>query len=270
MRSREELEALARKIRLGIVQMTYQSGLKGAHLGGSMSVTDILAVLYGDVLHYDAQNPLAPERDRLILSKAHAAVALYAALHEAGFLTQEEIDHALQGNSMFFEHPMKMPEKGIEFSGGSLGQGLSLGMGTALGLRKKGLPSKVYVILGDGECDEGQVWEAAAAVVHFGLTNVTVIVDDNGLQFDGRKEDILKAGDPAARWESLGFDVAVTDGHNVEALRSALAREAEKPRVIIAKTVKGKGVHFAENEVTWHTGRLTDELYQEAIRDIND
>ena len=270
MRSREELEALARRIRLGIVQMTYQSGLKGAHLGGSMSVTDILAVLYGDVLHYDAQNPLAPERDRLILSKAHAAVALYAALHEAGFLTQEEIDHALQGNSLFFEHPMKMPEKGIEFSGGSLGQGLSLGMGTALGLRKKSLPSKVYVILGDGECDEGQVWEAAAAVIHFGLTNVTVIVDDNGLQFDGRKEDILKAGDPAARWESLGFDVTVTDGHDVEMLRSTLLQEAEKPRVVIAKTVKGKGVRFAENEVTWHTGRLTDELYEEAIRDIND
>ena len=270
MRSREELEALARRIRLGIVQMTYQSGLKGAHLGGSMSVTDILAVLYGDVLHYDVQNPLAPERDRLILSKAHAAVALYAALHEAGFLTQDEIDHALQGNSLFFEHPMKMPEKGIEFSGGSLGQGLSLGMGTALGLRKKGLPSKVYVILGDGECDEGQVWEAAAAVIHFGLTNLTVIVDDNGLQFDGRKEDILKAGKPEERWASLGFDVTVTDGHDVEALRSALEREAGKPRVIIAKTVKGKGVHFAENEVTWHTGRLTDELYQEAIRDIND
>ena len=195
MRSREELEALARKIRLGIVQMTYQSGLKGAHLGGSMSVADILAVLYGDVLHCDVQNPLTPERDRVILSKAHAAVALYAALHEAGFLTQEEIDHALQGNSLFFEHPMRMPEKGIEFSGGSLGQGLSLGMGTALGLKKKDVTAKVYVILGDGECDEGQVWEAAAAMIHFGLTNLTVIVDDNGLQFDvqqGLRRDVAR------------------------------------------------------------------------------
>ena len=270
MKSREELEALARRIRLSIAKMTWQSGLKGAHLGGSMSVTDILAVLYGDVLHYDVNRPLSPERDRLILSKAHAAVALYAALREAGFLTQDDLDHALQGDSLFFEHPMMMPEKGIEFSGGSLGQGLSLGMGTALGLKKKGLFPKVYVILGDGECDEGQVWEAAAAVVHFGLANVTVIVDDNGLQFDGRKEDILKAGDPEARWASLGFDVTTVDGHDVEALRSALLREAEKPRVVIAKTVKGKGVRFAENEVTWHTGRLTDELYQEAIRDIND
>ena len=270
MKSREELETLAKRIRLGIVQMTYQSGLKGAHLGGSMSVADILAMLYGEVLHYDAQHPLAPDRDRVILSKAHAAVALYAALHEAGFLTKDEIDHAMQGDSPFFEHPRMDPSHGIEFSGGSLGQGLSLGMGTALGLKKKGISAKVYVILGDGECDEGQVWEAAAAVAHFGLTNVTVIVDDNGLQFDGRKEEILKAGDPAARWASLGYDVTVTDGHDTEALRNALLAESEKPRVILAKTVKGKGVRFAENEVTWHTGRLTDDLYQEAIREIND
>ena len=270
MKNREELEALARRIRLDVAKMTHQSGLKGAHLGGSMSVADILAVLYGNILKYDPANPDNPERDRLIISKAHAAVALYAALHQAGFLSDEEIGHALQGNSPFFEHPKKSPEHGIEFSGGSLGQGLSLGMGTALGLKKKGVSARVFVILGDGECDEGQVWEAAAAVTHFGLDNVTVIVDDNGLQFDGRKEDILKPGDPAARWASLGYDVRTVDGHNVEELQEALLAESDKPKVIIAKTVKGKGVHFAENDVTWHTGRLTDELYQEAIRDIND
>ena len=270
MKSREELEALARRIRLDVAKMTHQSGLKGAHLGGSMSVADILAVLYGNILKYDPANPDDPERDRLIISKVHAAVALYAALHEVGFLSDADIDHALQGNSPFFEHPKKSPEHGIEFSGGSLGQGLSLGMGTALGLKKKGVSARVFVILGDGECDEGQVWEAAAAVTHFGLSNVTVIVDDNGLQFDGRKEDILKPGDPAARWASLGYDVRTVDGHNVEELQEALLAESDKPKVIIAKTVKGKGVHFAENDVTWHTGRLTDELYQEAIRDIND
>ncbi len=271
MKSRAELEAAARRIRLDIVRMTYQSGLKGAHLGGSMSVADILAVLYGEVLHFDAENPLSPERDRLILSKAHAAVALYAALHEAGFLSQDDIDHAMQGDSPFFEHPKMDPAHGIEFSGGSLGQGLSLGMGTALGMKKKGnTDAKVYVILGDGECDEGQIWEAAQAVAHFNLTNVTVIVDDNGLQFDGRKEDILTAGNPEAKWESLGYDICTIDGHDVEAIRTALLRESNKPRVILAKTIKGKGVHFAENAVTWHTGRLTNELYQEAIRDLND
>ena len=271
MRSREELEAMARRIRLNIAKMTHQSGLKGAHLGGSMSVVEILTVLYGNVMRYDPARPDMAERDRLILSKAHAAVALYAALHEAGYLTEEDLDHALQGDSMFFEHPRKSPEHGIEFSGGSLGQGLSLGAGTALGLKKKGnTAARVYVILGDGECDEGQVWEAAQSVTHFGLDNLTVIVDDNGLQFDGRKEEILKAGDPAARWASLGFDVSRVDGHDVEALQAALERPADRPKVIIAKTVKGKGVHFAENDVTWHTGRLTDDLYEEAIRSIND
>ena len=271
MRSREELEAMARRIRLSIAKMTHQSGLKGAHLGGSMSVVEILTVLYGNVMRYDPARPDMAERDRLILSKAHAAVALYAALHEAGYLTEEDLDHALQGDSMFFEHPRKSTEHGIEFSGGSLGQGLSLGAGTALGLKKKGnTAARVYVILGDGECDEGQVWEAAQSVTHFGLDNLTVIVDDNGLQFDGRKEEILKAGDPAARWASLGFDVSRADGHDVEALQAALERPADRPKVIIAKTVKGKGVHFAENDVTWHTGRLTDDLYEEAIRSIND
>ena len=219
MKSREELIGMARRIRLDIAQMTWQSGVKGAHLGGSMSIAEILAVLYGNVMKYDPARWDMPERDRLILSKAHAAVALYAALHEAGYISREELDGALQGDSPFFEHPKKDLRHGIEFSGGSLGQGLSLGVGTALGLRMKGLGSRVYVILGDGECDEGQVWEAAAAVPHFGLTNLTVIVDDNGLQFDGRKEEILKAPDPAGRWASLGYEVSTVDGHDVEALR---------------------------------------------------
>ena len=270
MRSREELEAMARRIRLNIVRMTHQSGLKGAHLGGSMSVVEILAVLYGSIMNYDPARPEMAERDRLILSKAHAAVALYAALHEAGYLTEEDLAHALQGDSMFFEHPKQSLKHGIEFSGGSLGQGLSLGMGTALALQKKGNPARIFVILGDGECDEGSVWEAAAAVAHFSLANVTVIIDRNGLQFDGRKEDILKPGDLEGRWRSLGFEVCTVNGHDVEALQAMLAETGDRPRVIVADTVKGKGVHFAENDVTWHTGRLTDELYQEAIRDIND
>ena len=271
MRSREELEGLAKRIRLHVAKMTWQSGIKGAHLGGSMSIAEILAVLYGSVMHVDPARPDMPERDRLILSKAHAAVALYAALYEAGFLTQDDLDHALQGDSVFFEHPKMSLRHGIEFSGGSLGQGLSLGMGTALGLKKKGIDGpRIFVILGDGECDEGSVWEAAAAVAHFGLNRVTVIIDRNGLQFDGRKEDILKPGDLALRWASLGYDVQTVNGHDVEELQAALEREADRPKVIIADTVKGKGVPFAENDVTWHTGRLTDELYQEALRSIND
>ena len=270
MKSREELIGMARRIRLDIAQMTWQSGVKGAHLGGSMSIAEILAVLYGNVMKYDPARWDMPERDRLILSKAHAAVALYAALHEAGYISREELDGALQGDSPFFEHPKKDLRHGIEFSGGSLGQGLSLGVGTALGLRMKGLGSRVYVIVGDGECDEGQIWEAAAAVHHFGLRNLTVIVDGNGLQFDGKKTEVLDPGDPALRWEALGFDVIRCDGHDVEALQEAITRETERPKAILAKTVKGKGVSFAENETAWHTGRLTDELYHQAVEDIEE
>lgn len=271
MKNREELEQIAKKMRLNIVKMTYSSGIKGAHLGGSMSIVEILAVLYGNVMKYDVVNYDADERDRLIISKAHGAIALYAALYEAGFLSAEDIDCAMHGESQFFEHPKMSLKHGIEFSGGSLGQGLSLGMGMALGLAKKNnIHSKVYVILGDGECDEGQVWEAASAIIHYKLKNLTVIIDANGLQYDGKNASIMNLGNLESRWSSLGYQVEVINGHDVDEVQNALFQESDIPKAIIAKTVKGKGVKFAENVVSWHTGRLTDELYQEAIRDIND
>ena len=271
MKNREELELIAKRMRLNILKMTYRSGMKGAHLGGSMSVVEILSVLYGNVMNYDVVNYNADERDRLIISKAHAAVALYAALYEVGFLSAEDIDCAMHGVSRFFEHPKMSLRYGIEFSGGSLGQGLSLGMGTALGLIKKNnLRSKIFVILGDGECDEGQVWEAASAIIHYKLKNLTVIIDANGLQYDGENDSVMNLGNLELRWSSLGYHVEVIDGHNVGEIQDALFREVDIPKVVIAKTIKGKGVKFAENVVSWHTGRLTDELYQEAIRDIND
>lgn len=267
--AKEELEEIARHIRLDILKLTYNSGVKGAHLGGSMSVAEILAVLYGKVMRYDVQNPEWSERDRLILSKAHAAVGLYAALKYAGYISQEDIDNAMHGDSIFFEHPRMSPRNGIEFSGGSLGQGLSLGMGMALGLKKKGnLRSRVFVCLGDGECDEGAVWEAATAAAHFGLNNITVIVDANGLQYDGPIEQIMSMGDMKQRWSVLGFDCVEVNGHDVLALETELNKSSDRPRAIIARTVKGKGVSFAENVVDWHTGRLTDELYQQAVKDV--
>lgn len=271
MKSREELELMAKKIRLNILKMTYGSGIKGAHLGGSMSIVEILSVLYGNVMKYDVVNYSTEERDRLIISKAHAAVALYAVLYEVGFLSAEDIDGAMHGESQFFEHPKMSLKHGIEFSGGSLGQGLSLGMGTALGLIKKNnFCSKVFVILGDGECDEGQIWEAASAIIHYKLRNLTVIIDDNRLQYDGKCDSVMNIGNLEMRWSSLGYRVEVVNGHDVGEIQNAFFRESNMPKVIIAKTVKGKGVGFAENVVNWHTGRLTDELYQEAIRNIND
>ena len=270
MKKREELEAIAKQIRLDIVKLTYNSGVKGAHLGGSLSMADVLAVLYSSIMKYDVQNPKWELRDRLILSKAHAAVGLYAALKYAGFLTQEDIDGAMRGSSFFFEHPKQSLEYGIEFSGGSLGQGLSLGMGMALGLYKRNILNvRVYVILGDGECDEGSVWEAAAAVAHYHLNNVTVIVDANGLQYDGNTKNVMDLGNMLTRWESIGFATVEVDGHDVMALQEELSKKQTRPKTIIARTVKGKGLSFAENIVDWHTGRLTLELYEQSLKELS-
>lgn len=268
-KSKKELEQLANNIRKDIVRMTYNSGVKGAHLGGSMSIADILAVLYGTVMNVDATNPTMEERDRVILSKAHAAMALYSALSYAGFITRDQIEESMRGDSKFFEHPKKMPEYGIESSGGSLGMGLSFGMGMGLGLKKKGNnTSRVFVILGDGECDEGSVWEAASAVVHYGLSNVIPIIDKNGLQFDGTNDEIMNLGSMPDRWRSLGFDVVEIDGHDIDALVKELSQKREKPTAIYCNTIKGKGVSFAENVVEWHTGRLTDEMYEQAMKEL--
>ena len=270
-KTREELEELARLIRIDIVNMTHNSGLKGAHLGGSMSIADIMAVLYGSVMKIDPKQPDMEERDRVILSKAHAAMTLYAALHHAGFISDELIDSAMHGKSLLYEHPKKSPELGIESSGGSLGMGLSFGMGMALGLKKKGNDSsRVFVIVGDGECDEGSIWEAANAVVHYGLNNLVTIIDENGLQYDGTPSEVMQIGSMKARWESVGFDVYEIDGHDVMILQEELSKHREKPTVLICKTVKGKGISFAENRVEWHSEKVTEELLEQAMKDLGE
>ncbi|MEY8392205.1 transketolase [Lachnospiraceae bacterium] len=269
MKSRNELELMAKDMRRDAYKMAYNSGTKGAHLGGGMSVVEILAVLYGAIMKYDVSNPSWEERDRLIMSKGHGGISLYAALKNVGYLSQEEIDGALHGDSDYYEHPRKNIDKGIEFSGGSLGQGLSFAAGMALGLSKRSNDkSRVYVILGDGECDEGSVWEAAASVIHFGLKQITVIIDLNGLQYDGSTEHIMRLGNMRSRWESIGYDVFEVDGHDVLALQDVFRKESEKPQVVIAHTVKGKGMSFAENRVEWHTAYLTEELYRQALKEL--
>lgn len=269
MKSRDELERIAKEIRADAYKMAYNSGTKGAHVGGGMSVVEILAVLYGAIMKYNSSDPFWDERDRLILSKGHGGISLYGVLRYAGYLTNGDIDGALHGESDYFEHPRKNISKGIEFSGGSLGQGLSYAAGIALALKKRSCSnSKVYVILGDGECDEGAIWEAASSIVHFGLNQITVIIDSNGLQYDGTTKSIMGLGNMRKRWESIGYEVFEADGHDVLELQSAFLKESEKPKVIIAHTVKGKGISFAENKVEWHTAYLTDELYQRAMEEL--
>lgn len=268
MKTREELEKIAYEMRIDIMKMAYASGSKGAHVGGGMSIVELLAVLYGEVMKYDVTNPNWDERDRFILSKAHSAIGLYAALHYAGFMTDDEIEGAFRPGSMIYKHPKMDITKGLEFSGGSLGQGLSLAVGSALALKVRGNGSRFYVVVGDGECDEGSVWEAAATIIHYGLSTITLIVDKNNLQNDGTTEQVMKLGNLNERFKAMGFDVLDVDGHDVIALRDALYLETQRPKIIISNTVKGKGVSFAENKVEWHIGYVTEALYKEAMEEL--
>ena len=264
MKTEEELKAIALDMRRDILQMSFNCGSMGAHLGGSMSAVEILAVLFADIMKHQGEL-----RDRFVMSKAHSVMALYAALKQIGKLTQEEINQGMKKGSILYKHPCMNIEKGIEFSGGSLGQGLSLGVGTALALQKKqNCESNVYVLIGDGECDEGAIWEAAASASHYKLNNLTVVIDQNGLQNDGTTDEIMNFSNMKQRWEAFGFAALPVDGHNVIELEQAFRTVVDKPKAIIAKTIKGKGVSFAENVVDWHASYLTEELYKIALEDL--
>lgn len=265
MKDRTELAADAREMRKDIIRMTYATGRTGAHIGGSLSLVEIMAALYLDVLRFSPAEPEDERRDRLILSKGHGAMAQYAAMRQAGILDEEELLTYKKHDSRLSAHPARNTALGIEFSSGSLGQGLSQGVGTALALRRKGNDARVFVILGDGECDEGSVWEAAMSASHFGLTNLTAIVDENGLQYDGATSATMRLAPFCEKWRAFGWAADEVDGHDLSALLAALHAPADRPHVILAKTVKGKGVSFMENDPKWHNGRLTQAQYEQAI-----
>ena len=257
-------ERVAREMRHDILRMGLQTGSNGAHFGGGLSLVEIMAVLYKSVMRVNPALPRWPERDRFILSKGHGAMAYYAALKQAGFVTDEEL-MTFKGNHTFlYGHPSMNPDKGIEFSSGSLGLGLALGVGTAIGLRKRGNnQSRVFVLMGDGECGEGSVWESAASAAHFGLSNLVAIIDKNGLQYDGPTKDVLDMDGMAEKWESFGWQARNVDGHNLAELLAAFEDLGDRPTVIVADTVKGKGVAFMENNPAWHHNRLTQAQFDE-------
>ena len=269
MKTKAELDNIAKNIRADVVKMACNSKATGAHIGGSFSVAEILAVLYGSVMNVSPSDCENKYRDRLILSKSHAAIALYSALSQVGFITRDEIDNAMVGKSFFYKHPQKALEYGIECSGGSLGMGLSFEMGMGYALRlDENSSSRVFVIVGDGECNEGSIWEAAASIIHYNLNNVIVVVDNNRLQIDGTNDEVLRMGSMKERWSSMGFDVIEVDGHDVEELQDELSIYRNKPTVILANTIKGKGVSFTENACEWHVGRLTNEQRDIALQEI--
>jgi transketolase len=266
----EELRAKARDIRKHVVRMV--GAASSGHPGGSLSAADIVTVLYFNEMNIRPNDPEWPERDRFVLSKGHAAPVLYAALAEAGYfpvdelITLRRIDSHLQG------HPSMRSTPGVEMSTGSLGQGLSAACGMAIAAKLDGATRRVYVLLGDGELEEGQIWEAAMTAAHRRLDNLTAFVDANGLQIDGPVAEIKSMERIGERFAAFGWHVVEIDGHDIAAIMAALAearRIQGRPTVVVARTVKGKGVSFMENQVGWHGTAPKPDQVQAALAELD-
>ena len=259
--------ALATRIRAHALRMVHRA--RASHVGGCLSAADVLAQLYGQWLRVDPQRPNRPERDRVIVSKGHAAAAVYAALAEAGFFPTCELERFCADGSPLAGHVSKAGVPGVEVSTGALGHGLALGVGMALGVRHDGLPSRVVVLMSDGECDEGSTWEAALLAAGQRLSNLLAIVDYNRMQALGPVEDVLPLEPFTAKWEAFGWCAREVDGHDHAELAAALADvpfSGDRPSVIIARTVKGKGVPFMEGALAWHYRSPNDEELAAALQ----
>lgn len=263
-----DLKQFSKDLRLSALKMAYDCGKNGSHVGPGMSAIEILATLYGDVLRYNVDNPNDEERDRLVVSKGHCVLAYYSALNKVGFLSDDDIASFETNGSHFHGHAMRNLEKGIEFSGGSLSMGMTFAVGLALSCKRKSLSNRVFALVGDGECDEGLIWEAAMSAANFGLDNFTVIVDKNQLQYDGLTKDVMNQIDLGKKFEAFGFDVVEVDGHDCDALSLALKKNSDKPVCVIANTVKGKGVSFIEGVKEWHHHTLSFEQYEQARKEV--
>ena len=260
----------ATKVRIGIIESIHSA--KAGHPGGSLSCADILTYLYFAHMNIDPQNPQKADRDRLVLSKGHAAPVLYSVLAHRGFFSTDLLLTLRKQGSILQGHPDMKHIPGVDMSSGSLGQGISCAVGMALSAKHFGDNYKVYAILGDGEIEEGQVWEAAMFAANTGLSNLTAFVDYNGLQIDGSIEEVNSATPIDKKFEAFNWHTIVIDGHDFDQIEAAL-REAEtvdKPVAIIAKTVKGKGVSYMENAVNWHGAAPNDELAAQAVAELKE
>ena len=265
----KELSTIASEIRLGALEGVHAA--KSGHPGGSLSIADILAYLYFYKMRVDAKNPQDPDRDRFVLSKGHTAPALYAALALKGFFPREEIAKLRQVESFLQGHPDMKHTPGVDMSTGSLGMGISAAAGMALAAKIDGKDYRTYTIVGDGESEEGQVWEACMFAAHYKLDNFCVIIDWNGLQIDGTVEQVMNPTPHDKKLEAFGFNVISVDGHDFAQLDAAFTAAEQckgKPTAIIATTTKGKGVSFMENQVGWHGNAPSDEQYEQAVAEL--
>ena len=264
-----ELNIMACKVRMGIIEST--NSAKCGHPGGSMSAAEMFTYLYFKELNVDPKNPKWEDRDRFVLSKGHTAPGLYAALAHRGFFPVEDLLTLRHTGSYLQGHPNMHSVPGVDMSTGSLGQGISAACGMALGLKHQGKPQRVYTLLGDGEIQEGQVWEAAMFASHYKLDNLCVIVDNNGLQIDGDVAKVMSPYPIDEKFKAFGFHVAVIDGHDFEAIEAALAEAKTvkgQPSAIIMKTIKGKDVSFMENNAGWHGKATNPAEFEQAMAEL--
>lgn len=266
----QRLQGITRTVRQDILDMIYTA--KAGHPGGSLSAAELVTALYFHVMRIDPQNPDDPDRDRFIISKGHACPVLYAALAQRGFYDKKELKTLRQYHSMLQGHPDMNKTPGLDMSTGSLGNGLSIGVGMALSARLHQQDYMTYVLLGDGECQEGMVWEGAMAASHHQLKNIVAIVDCNGVQINGWVNDVLKIEPFADKWRAFGWAVLEIDGHDMKQILTALhsARTMRCPTVILARTVKGKGVSFMEDDSAWHGAAPNAQELEQALRDIEE
>ena len=267
---KKQLQKTACNVRMGIIEGTHAA--KSGHPGGSLSIAEILTYLYFKEMNIDPENPKMEGRDRLVLSKGHAAPALYAVLAERGFIGKEKLTTLRQIGSVLQGHPDMKYIPGVDMSTGSLGQGISAACGMALSAKHFGDDYKVYAILGDGEIEEGQVWEAAMFAAHKNLSTLTAFVDFNGLQIDGSIDEVNSAKPIDKKFEAFGWHVISINGNDFDEIEAALteAKTVDKPVAIVASTTKGKGVSYMENQVSWHGAAPNDELYEQAMTELRE
>ena len=269
MKNKQELENISKLIRRDILTMLTESA--SGHPGGSLSIADIMSVLFFDEMNINPKNPKNPDRDRFVLSKGHAAPALYSALARRGYLEVEELNTLRKIDSRLQGHPNMNDVPGIDMSTGSLGQGISAAVGMALAGKLDKKNYRVFTILGDGELEEGQVWEASMAAAHYKLDNLTAFIDNNGLQIDGNIEDVMNPGPIDKKFEAFGWNVLKINGHDFDEIKNAIKKAKEtkgQPTVIVCSTIKGKGVSFMENEAGWHGNAPNKEQCEQALKEI--
>ena len=266
----KNIKNFALQVRKNILEMAVSAGSNSAHFGGALSITEIISTLFAYQMKIDKKNPLWEERDRFILSKGHACLAYYAALCEVGYISKEELKTFEKNDTNLLGHPVINRNLGIDFSNGSLGMGLSLGIGVAISSKKKGKNFSVYVIVGDGECNEGSIWEAAMAAPNFKLDNLYVIIDKNNFQQTGSNKEIMNVEKLKDKWTSFGWHTTELDGHNIEDLYNFFneSKDIKKPKAIIANTIKGKGFSFSENNNEWHHSILSKSFHEKALKEL--